>query len=154
MFKIFRICFQSGARDGYAKLKPTIIASKKKVGDNIKMACEENVETDNSPPSASASQNGKKEKSKKKQKKKEGGANAEANLVERIALDLGELDLSEVSELVNHSGSEEEKESRNKRASVVQALASGAEVMPSEAGKVSELQKDLNKITQKNKTGI
>jgi hypothetical protein len=132
MFMIYSIRFKSGARDGYAKLKPTIIASKKKVGDNIKMACEETTETDHS---SSASQNGKKEKPKKKQKKKE-GANAEANLVERIALDLGELDLSEVSELVNQSGSEEEKESRNKKASVVQALASGAEVMPSEAGKV------------------
>ena len=95
-------------------------------------------------------QNGKKDKSKKKQKKKEmiGSSNniitnttttsssAEANLVERIALDLDELDLAEVSELVNNSGSEEEK---SKKSNVVQALAAGAEVIPSEAGKVCQL---------------
>jgi hypothetical protein len=65
------------------------------------------------------------------QKKKD---SAEANLVERIALDLDELDLSDVSELVNNSGSEEEIKS--KKSSVVEALASGAEVTPSEGGKV------------------
>lgn len=124
--------YQSGAKDGYAKLKPTIVAAKKRVGDNIKMECEENGDND----SASYQQNGKKDKSKKKQKRKESGSNsnAEANLVERIALDLDELDLAEVSELVNNSGSEEEK---SKKSAVVQALAAGAEVTPSEAGKVS-----------------
>ena len=124
--------YQSGARDGYAKLKPTIAAAKKKVGDNIKMACEENGDND-----ASASlqlQNGKKEKAKKKQKKKDSAGSMEANLVERIALDLDELDLSDVSELVNNSGSDEDKA---KKSSVVQALAAGVEVTPSEAGKVN-----------------
>ncbi len=49
---------QSGARDGYAKLKPTIVAAKKRVGDNIKMACEE--KGDQEPNSASQQQqNGK-----------------------------------------------------------------------------------------------
>jgi hypothetical protein len=59
---------QSGARTGYAKLKPTIVAAKKKVGDNIKMSCEENVdETSASTTAAHLHQNGKKEKLKKKQ---------------------------------------------------------------------------------------
>ena len=90
------------------KLKPTIIASKKKAGDNIKLACEENVaDNDSQVAAAGGSQNGKRpDKLNKKKKKKETSAAAtEANLVERIALDLDELDLNEVSELVNNSGS-------------------------------------------------
>ena len=129
--------YQSGARDGYAKLKPTIVAAKKKVGDNIKMACEENC--DNEVSASYQQQNGKKEKAKKKQQKKKdsaGGSSGttEANLVERIALDLDELDLADMSELVNNSGSDDDKA---KKSSVVQALAAGVEVTPSEAGKVN-----------------
>jgi hypothetical protein len=131
---------QSGARDGYAKLKPTILASKKKAGDNIKMACEENLDFSSSDLS---SQNGIKKPERVKKNKKNGkkepstsAASAEANLVERIALDLDNLDLAEVSaEMVNNSGSEEES-GGSKRDSVVQALASGVEVTPSEGGKV------------------
>lgn len=131
--------YQSGARDGYAKLKPTIVAAKKKVGDNIKMACEENC--DNDVSASYQQQNGKKEKAKKKQQKKKdsaGGSSGttEANLVERIALDLDELDLADMSELVNNSGSDDDKA---KKSSVVQALAAGVEVTPSEAGKVNIL---------------
>ncbi len=82
-------------------------------------------------------------KKNKKNGKKEPSAStasAEANLVERIALDLDDLDLAEVSaEIVNNSGSEEESTSGSKRDSVVQALASGVEVTPSEGGKVSNV---------------
>ena len=40
--------YQSGAKEGYAKLKPTLVAAKKQVGDNIKMEGEENGDYDGS----------------------------------------------------------------------------------------------------------
>lgn len=120
--------YQSGTRDGYAKLKPTIAAAKKKPGDNIKMASEENsnqaTTSSGEEPAASAAQNGKKDRTKKKKKKEVGATTTTANLVERIALDLDELD---IQELVSNSGSEEEQV--NKKDSIQ------SEVKASEAGK-------------------
>ena len=138
---------QSGARDGYAKLKPTILASKKKAGDNIKLACEENLDF-SSNNDLSSSQNGSKKSVERVKKNKKNGkkepstsaASAEANLVERIALDLDDLDLAEVSaEIVNNNSGSEEESGGSKRDSVVQALASGVEVTPSEGGKVRDM---------------
>ena len=97
----------------------------------------------------SSSQNGSKKSVERVKKNKKNGkkepsstsaASAEANLVERIALDLDDLDLAEVSaEIVNNNSGSEEESGGSKRDSVVQALASGVEVTPSEGGKLRDM---------------
>ena len=96
--------FHRGTREGHVKPKH----SKKAKNDTIKLASEEKQQNNSS--------------NKK-----------ESDLVERIALDLDQLDLSETVEKVKQELNQEEHTTQS--LDLVQALASGADVAPSADGK-------------------
>ena len=94
--------YQSASEDGYAKNKPALAASKggkkkkQQSQSHIKLASEMDPDPRQSQSAASKSQEGKSSKKEKEAAAPSKSSTTTANdLVERIALDLDQLDLSE-----------------------------------------------------------
>ena len=104
--------------------------------DNKNATIKTNTDTSSSPNTTNGGKSDDDQKSKKEQK--------EADLVERIALDLDQLDLDETVEKVKQELNDQDSISDN--FGLVEALASGADVAPSEDGKYPHKSESIKPI--------